>query len=247
MISENKKELNKNFIRIANIRKKQNKSINRFNYIDFRHFFFKFLGIFIYRGKRSEASKILDFFLLNLKKSFKLNPYKILFKIIKNLIPFLVTGLKTHKGRVFYVPIMVKGNKRNVLVIDWLVRLFKNYSNTWGIKKEDILKSLIDSFNLKGTAINMKKDQYNKALENKYNLKRKGYQKYLIKLYTKYNKKVREKKYIKRRFKRLQESVQWKWKTFYLKKRKYILNWRLYYYKQRNYNEGINFKKLLVK
>jgi hypothetical protein len=48
----------------------------------------------------------------------------------------------------------------------------KDNSNIWGVKKEDVLKALLDSFYLKGLAINLKKEQYKKALDSRYNIKK---------------------------------------------------------------------------
>lgn len=53
-----------------------------------------------------------------------------------------------------------------------MVRQLKNRSNIQGVKKEDVLNLLIETFNLKGSAVNLKKEFYNQALANKFNLRR---------------------------------------------------------------------------
>src|SRR5689334_2080683 len=103
---------------VSDGKKKNYKFINKIHKKDLKIFLKKFLGVFIYRGKKSRAMKLIDFFYFSLKLNFKFNPLKIMYRVIKNLMPFLVTGLKTYKGRIYYVPIIVKGNKKNVLVID---------------------------------------------------------------------------------------------------------------------------------
>jgi len=244
--SNYKNRVYKNLINInSNI--KYDLIFSKVNINDYFVFITKFLGSLISKGKRGHAIKFFNYLFLNLKKNFKIDPSKIMLKVLKNLVPFFVSGLKTFRGRTFYIPILVKGNKRNVLVIDWLVRLFRSYSNIWGIKKEDLLKSIIDSFYYRGIAMNIKKEQYHRAIASKNNLRTRYHHRYLIRLILKDFYKAKIRNYGKRWFKLRGELKKWRWRNLYFRRRKEVLNWKLLYYKQKKFGKGLNYKRSLTK
>jgi hypothetical protein len=107
--------LSRDDIDIINLVKRENK-VRPYSRIDFDKFLLKFCGNFIYRGNKSYSFKVYDYFLINLKISLKKNPTRIFMILIKIIMPFLILGKKTFKGRVINVPVFAKGNKRNILL-----------------------------------------------------------------------------------------------------------------------------------
>ena len=221
--------------------------INRFIDDDFKYFLDKFFGVFIYKGKKTFAIKTLDYFFYNFKNIFKIDPTEVLFKVIKNLMPFLVTGLKTHKKRNYYVPIVVKGNKRYILVIDWIVRFMKDNSNIWGVKKEDVLKALLDSFYFKGLAINLKKEQYKKALDSRYNIKKLSRHQFKFMKYIHWL--DRKKEEASKEEYELRRKQYWEKYRFFMDKyslRRVTLEVRLRKFKQYRADLGLKYKNIWV-
>jgi len=224
-----------------------NSLINTFVEDDFQDFLSKFLGVFIYKGKKTFALKTMDYFYYNLKNIFHLDPDEIFYKIVLNLIPFLVTGGKSHKGRNYYVPIVVKGNKRYVLIIDWIVRFVKDNSNIWGIKRDDVLKCLVDSFYFKGLAVNLKRDQYAKALDSKYNIRRHNSDEY-IKLMDKLDKSEKQKQEELRLFESKPADRWWSVERRKNIRRKDFLEWKLKKFNESRIEKGLGvFKKVWVR
>jgi ribosomal protein S7 len=144
-------------------------------YRDFLIFRKKFYGIFIFRGKKSFSIKFLHYILLNLKKlQRKVNPMQIFFIIAKRITPFLTIGQRKFGKNIIAVPSFFFGNKKNVLILRWIVRLMKNKSNIYGIKKEDVLKNLIDIYKFRGSVLKLKEEHNKKVRLTRINFKNEG-------------------------------------------------------------------------
>lgn len=178
-----KKKINVKKVR-SNIIDKSN-ILNKFTQNDFVIFKKKLCGMFIYKGKKSFSIKLFDFFLKGLKRKLNNNPIKNLYKIVINLVPFFLLTQKKIGKRLVYLPMLAKANKKNRFMLNWLVRQLKDKSNIKGIKKEDVLNLMLETLKKKGLAINLKKDFYNLALINKYNLRKSYGDRFIIRKWEK--------------------------------------------------------------
>lgn len=167
-----KKLVSRDRLNIKELVKKEN-FIKPFSRNDFDSFLLKLYGNFIFRGKKSYSLKIYNYLLLNLKKKLKKNPILIFMQLIKILIPFLILSKKTYKGKSLFVPMFANKNKKNILMINWLIKQFKGRSFKNGINKDDVLNILIETYKNKGSAVNLKKDHYIEALKNRRNIRTK--------------------------------------------------------------------------
>ena len=144
-------------------------------YRDFLIFRKKFYGIFIFRGKKSFSIKILHYILLNLKKlRRKFNPMTLFFIIAKRATPFLTIGQRKFGTNVIAIPSFFFGNKKSVLLLHWIVRLMRNKSNIYGIKREDVLKNLVDIYKFRGSVLKFKEEHNRKVRLTRINFKNEG-------------------------------------------------------------------------
>jgi len=148
------------------------KDIIVFSFKDFFIFRKKFNGMFILKGKKSNSFKIYAFLLLSLKKLAKqFNPIQLFFILVKKITPFFTTEFRKNKKKLLTVPSLMYGNKKFVLLINWIVRSIKRKSNIFGFKKEDILKNLIEVYNNKGFLLKQKYNYYSFIFSNRLNLR----------------------------------------------------------------------------
>jgi ribosomal protein S7 len=155
------------------------KKLNPLTYRDFLIFRKKFCGSFIFRGKKTFSIKFFHYIVWNLKKyirrkKWKITPMKLFFLLIKQITPFLTLGYKKYERNVIAVPSLLFGNKKNVFLIKWIVKQAKNKSNIFGIKKEDVLKNILDILKKRGVALKLKEEHNNKIILTRINLKNEG-------------------------------------------------------------------------
>ena len=152
----------------------RDKVLNNFDKDDFLFFRKKFCGVFISRGKKAYAMQIFNFIMCELKKKFRENPSLSFYKIAKNVVPFFVLRQKKFGKRIVYLPALAKGNKKNRFMLDWLVRQLRGRSNVRGVKKEDLLNLLFETYKNKGSAVSFKREYYKQAIATKSSLRRRG-------------------------------------------------------------------------
>jgi len=116
--------------------------------------------------------KVYSYILNNLKKSKKMNPFFVFFKLVDNIVPTVNLMQKKQKRKVISMPNFLYGNQKNVLLMKWLVKQLKNRSSIYGVKNEDLLNNLIDAHNLRGPIMRLKKEHYEKIKATKINLKK---------------------------------------------------------------------------
>lgn len=148
--------------------KSRNKYILGLNDSEFEFFLCKFYGTLISRGRKGYAIKLFNKILVNFKNKFKKDPFIELRKALDNLIPILMSTQKKI-GKVYHaVPKLAVGNKRFVIMLNWIIKKQKGKTNTLGIKINDVSKHLIDAVDKKGVLINLKKQNLAAALANKH-------------------------------------------------------------------------------
>jgi len=87
-------------------------------------------------------------------------------------MPVFIIGQKQYLGNVIDVPVLARGNKKNLYMLNWLIRQLRNKSNIMGVKKQDILKVIVDSLKLRSIALSSKKQHEENLQYVKHNLKR---------------------------------------------------------------------------
>ena len=146
----------------------------KYNYVlglkksEFEFFLIKFYGSLVSRGRKSYAIKLFNRVLIDFKIKFKTDPFVELNKAIDNLIPILMSTQKK-VGKVYQaVPKLAVGNRRFVIILNWVIKKQKGKSNTLGLKINDVSRNLIDAVDKKGLLINLKKQHLSSVLANKH-------------------------------------------------------------------------------
>jgi len=85
---------------------------------EFSIFFKKFCGALIYRGKRGYSIKVLNYLLLSLKKEFKKDPTFLFYTVANRLMPVFIIGQKQYFNTVVDVPVLARGNKKNLYLLN---------------------------------------------------------------------------------------------------------------------------------
>jgi len=152
---------------------KSTSKLSALTYRDFLIFRKKFCGVFIFRGRRTFSMKTYSYILFKLKKTLKIKaiPLTLFFIIMKKLCPFLTIGQKRIGNNIINVPALLFGNKKNVLLMNWVVRQFRDKSNIYGINRDDALKSLIDTFYNRGSPLKMKAQHNENVILTRINLR----------------------------------------------------------------------------
>lgn len=135
---------------------------------EFYYFLKKFIGSLIFEGNKTRALKMYDEILYLLKKTLKKEPLVILHSVFLKLVPVFSIAYKRVGNRYQPVPRFANKNVRIVLIINWLIRNIKGKSNIRGVKVNDIVKIIIDTYNNKGKALANKKAFYKKALSGRH-------------------------------------------------------------------------------
>jgi len=63
-------------------------------------------------------------------------------------MPIFIIGQKQYRGNISDVPILARGNKKNLYMLNWLIRQLKNKSNIVGVKKARYFKSYFRFFEI---------------------------------------------------------------------------------------------------
>jgi len=100
----------------ADIKKREN--FGNLTSKEFGSFIKKFHGTLIYKGKKSYSIRVFDYLLLNLKKQFKQDPTKLIYTVANKLMPVFVVGQKQYRGRVIDIPVLARGNKKNLYMLN---------------------------------------------------------------------------------------------------------------------------------
>jgi len=109
----------------------------------------KFCGALVYKGKKSYSIRILNYLYLNLKKKFKNDPTTLFYTVANKLMPVFIIGQKQYLGNVIDVPVLARGNKKNLYMLNWLIRQLRNKSNIMGVKKTRYFKGYCRFFEIK--------------------------------------------------------------------------------------------------
>jgi ribosomal protein S7 len=100
----------------ADIRKRDN--FGKLTSKEFGLFIKKFCGTLVYKGKKSYSIKVFNYLLYNLKKQFKQDPTALFYIVANKLMPVFVVGQKQYFGNVVDIPVLARGNKKNLYMLN---------------------------------------------------------------------------------------------------------------------------------
>jgi len=135
---------------------------------EFWRFLQKFVGLFIYRGNKARAVKFIDKLLHGLKRELGRDPMVVLYLVYLKLFPLFSITYRRMGNRYQPVPKLAAKSVRCVLVLDWLVRGLKGKSNRRGVRANDVVALIVDTYHNRGRALALKKAFYKRALSGRH-------------------------------------------------------------------------------
>lgn len=125
----------------------------------------KFINYVMRQGKKNIARKIVYGALSNAEKKLNKNALEILDQVIKNAGPDQELKSRRIGGANYQVPYPVKGERKIVLALRWVIEAAKSKKGKPMVEK--LTDELIDAFNNTGLAVKKKNDTHRMAEANK--------------------------------------------------------------------------------
>ncbi len=125
----------------------------------------RFVNLFLKKGKKSVAEKVVYGAMEIVKQRTKEDPLKALEKAIENVRPVLETKSRRVGGATYQVPIEVPMDRSVAVGVRWLL----NYSRARSGKsmEEKLAAEVMDAMNLRGGAIKKREDTHKMAEANR--------------------------------------------------------------------------------
>jgi len=125
----------------------------------------RFINLFLKKGKKSIAEKIIYGAMEIVKQKTKEDPLKAFEKAIENVRPVLETKSRRVGGATYQVPIEVSMDRSVAVGVRWLL----NYSRARSGKsmEENLAAEVMDAMNLRGGAIKKREDTHKMAEANR--------------------------------------------------------------------------------
>jgi len=184
--------------------KRKNKALAySFTNKEYSEFLSRLRGCLIFRGKSSLSYKWMDKIFFKFKRTFGINTDFLFRKVLKNLIPFIGYRKVKMGKKVNPLPILLRKSKRQIILMNWLLKDTKNKSNVRGYKFKDLWENLYDGIYSKGAITDKKDDYFDKSLDFLYLLKKRRWRRGRGKQFTFKSKPFRSKRMNKRLFFRL--------------------------------------------
>ena len=125
----------------------------------------KFINYVMRKGKKSVAQTIVYTSFDIIKQKEKTDPVEIFDRALKNVSPTLEVKSKRVGGANYQVPLQVRGERRNMLAMRWLLNAAK--SQTGKAMNERLAIEIIAASKNEGTAIKKKQDTEKMAHANR--------------------------------------------------------------------------------
>ncbi|MEX0870142.1 MAG: 30S ribosomal protein S7 [Candidatus Spechtbacterales bacterium] len=125
----------------------------------------KFINYIMKDGKKSVARKVVYDALDIVQKNTKKDPMEIFDGAIKNISPTLEVKTKRIGGANYQVPHQVKGDRRLILAMRWIITASKNKKGM--PMAEKLATELTNAYNNTGDAIKKKEDTERMARANR--------------------------------------------------------------------------------
>ena len=125
----------------------------------------RFVNLFLKRGKKSTAERVVYGTMEIIKQKTKEDPLKILEKAVDNVRPMLETKSRRVGGANYQVPIEVPAGRSFSLGVRWLIKYATERS---GKSMQDKLSAeIIDAINNRGGAVKKREDTHKMAESNR--------------------------------------------------------------------------------
>lgn len=125
----------------------------------------RFINLFLRKGKKTTAEKVVYGTMDILKQKTKEDPLKILEKALENVRPFLETKSRRVGGANYQVPIEVAPGRSFSLGVRWLIKYAKERSGK--SMQENLSAEIIDAVNNRGGAVKKREDTHKMAESNR--------------------------------------------------------------------------------
>ncbi len=125
----------------------------------------RFINLFLKKGKKSVAERVVYGTMDILKLKTKEDPLKILEKAIENVRPVLETKSRRVGGANYQVPIEVTANRSFSLGVRWLIHYAEERNGK--SMEEKLSAEIIDAINNRGGAIKKREDTHKMAESNR--------------------------------------------------------------------------------
>jgi small subunit ribosomal protein S7 len=125
----------------------------------------RFINLFLKKGKKSVAERVVYGTMDILKQKTKEDPLKILEKAIENVRPVLETKSRRVGGANYQVPIEVPANRSFSLGVRWLIHYAEERNGK--SMEEKLSAEIIDAINNRGGAIKKREDTHKMAESNR--------------------------------------------------------------------------------
>ncbi len=125
----------------------------------------KFINLFLKKGKKSIAERIVYGTMETVKQKTKEDPLKVIEKAIENVRPLLETKSRRVGGANYQVPIEVATNRSYSLGIRWIIKYAEERSGK--SMEEKLSAEIIDALNNRGGAVKKREDTHKMAESNR--------------------------------------------------------------------------------
>ncbi|MHB8094827.1 MAG: 30S ribosomal protein S7 [Candidatus Aminicenantales bacterium] len=125
----------------------------------------KFINLFLKKGKKSVAEKVVYGTMEIIKLKTKEDPLKVLEKAIDSVRPILETKSRRVGGANYQVPIEISASRSFSLGVRWLIHYAEERNGK--SMQEKLSAEIIDAINNRGGAIKKREDTHKMAESNR--------------------------------------------------------------------------------
>jgi small subunit ribosomal protein S7 len=125
----------------------------------------KFINVFLKKGKKNVAERVIYGTMDLLKQKAKEDPLKIFEKAIDNVRPMLETKARRVGGATYQVPIEVPINRSISVGVRWLIKYAQERSGK--SMEEKLAAEIFDAINNRGGAVKKREDTHKMAESNR--------------------------------------------------------------------------------
>ncbi|HOI43982.1 MAG TPA: 30S ribosomal protein S7 [Candidatus Aminicenantes bacterium] len=125
----------------------------------------KFMNLFLRKGKKSVAERVVYGTMEIVKERTKEDPLKIMEKAIENVRPVLETKSRRVGGATYQVPVEIPMNRSVSVGVRWLIHYAEERSGK--SMQEKLAAEIMDAVNNRGGAVKKREDTHKMAEANR--------------------------------------------------------------------------------
>jgi len=125
----------------------------------------RFINLFLRKGKKSTAEKVVYGTMDIIKQKTKEDPLKVLERAVENVRPMLETKSRRVGGANYQVPVEVSAGRSFSLGVRWLIKYATERSGK--SMSEKLSAEIIDAVNNRGGAVKKREDTHKMAESNR--------------------------------------------------------------------------------